>query len=298
MIALALLLDAIFGEPRWLWDRVAHPAVVLGRAIAWADRKFNVGTARRAKGFVLLAALVIGSIAVGHALSMLGWVVEAVLAAILLAQKSLTDHVLAVSRGLRMSVEEGRRQVAMIVGRDTNNMTATAVSRAAIESAAENVSDGVVAPLFWFALAGLPGILAYKAVNTADSMIGYLTPRHAEFGYASAKFDDLVNWIPARLTALGILVAHGHFGAWRAVVQDAKRHRSPNAGWPEAAVAQVHGIALSGPRSYEGEMRDFPYVNSTGRRDLGPEDIDQTVDTLWRLWALLFGAALLIAVVF
>jgi len=293
-LLLAMLLDAATGEPRWLWSRVPHPAVVMGRAVAALDSRLNTGRHRRARGILALAILVAGAIATGAALAALGPLAEILAAAILLAQRSLADHVAAVAHGLRTSLHDGRHAVAAIVGRDTKGMDAPATARAAIESAAENLSDGVIAPVFWFAVAGLPGMLAYKAINTADSMIGYRTPRHAEFGWAAARTDDLVNLIPARLTAL-LLRAFGH-GRPAQIAGDARLHRSPNAGWPEAAMARALGIALAGPRSYEGTPTDFPWVNPTGRRDAGPADIDRAVALLWRAWALALALAGLAAI--
>ena len=198
-------------------------------------------------------------------------------------------HVRAVADGLRMSVTEGRRAVAMIVGRDTADMDGPAIARAAIESAAENFSDGVVAPAFWFAIGGLPGILAYKAINTADSMIGYRTPRHEQFGWAAARLDDLLNLVPARMTALLIWLLSGAPLRWRGAMAEARAHRSPNAGWPEAAMARALDVALSGPRSYYGELRPFAWVHPTGRRKSGPADIDAAVALLWKIWILLAG---------
>jgi adenosylcobinamide-phosphate synthase len=245
-LILAMLLDAWLGEPRWLWSRLPHPAVLMGRLIGWADGRFNRGAARRAKGVAVMVALGLGALALGTVLAALGPVVEVVVAAILIAQRSLVDHVLAVAAGLRVGLADGRGLVAMIVSRDTGGMDESAVARAAIESAAENMSDGVVAPLFWFAVAGLPGLLLYKITNTADSMIGYRTPRHEAFGWAAARFDDLLNLIPARATAALIAVTQGAWRDWRGIVADARRHRSPNAGLPEAAMARALGIALSG----------------------------------------------------
>ncbi|MEM6390284.1 MAG: adenosylcobinamide-phosphate synthase CbiB [Pseudomonadota bacterium] len=297
-LALAMVLDSLFGEPRWLWDRAPHPAVLIGRAIAWADRRLNRGDGKRAKGITLIVGLVAASIAIGAVIAALGWPFEALAAAILLAQRSLVDHVQSVADGLRLSLAEGRDAVAMIVGRDTNAMDDAAVSRAAIESAAENLSDGVIAPLFWFAIAGLPGMLAYKAVNTADSMIGYLTPKHAEFGWAAAKLDDLLNWVPARLTALLILASQTALERWPEVKTEAPRHRSPNAGWPESALARSLDIALSGPRAYEGEMRDFPFVNPDGLHDLRAPDIERAISALWRAWALALALVIAIEAIF
>ena len=285
LLSLAFLIDAVLGEPRWLWSRRPHPAVLLGRLIGWADTRFNLGHMRKAKGIALIAALTLSMLFLGTILAAIGWLPELILAAIFLAQRSLVDHVRAVGNGLRLSLGEGRRAVSMIVSRDTAAMDTSAVSRAAIESAAENLSDGVIAPAFWFLVAGLPGLLVYKAINTADSMIGYRTPRHKEFGWAAARFDDLLNWVPARLTAFLIAATHHGLSAWGKIRAEARLHRSPNAGWPEAAMARALDIAISGPRAYDGEMRDFPYVNPMGRHALGPEEIDAACAALWRVWA-------------
>jgi adenosylcobinamide-phosphate synthase len=292
-LLLALLLDAAFGEPRALWDRWPHPAVLMGRAVAWADRTLNDRT--RAAGVLALLLLLAGAIVLGLALQALpGQIAEVLVGAILLAQRSLADHVSAVARALRLSVPEGRRAVSLIVGRDTAALDEPAIARAAIESAAENFSDGVVAPAFWFALAGLPGLLAYKLVNTADSMIGHRTPRHERFGWAAARLDDLLNLAPARLSALLIRLTAPR-GSWRGIAADARLHRSPNAGWPESAMARVLHVALSGPRSYHGETRDFPWAHAQGRRRIGAPEIDASVRVLWRAWAILLALAVLLA---
>ena len=285
-VVLAMLLDAILGEPKWLWDRIPHPAVLMGRGIAWLEVRLNTGKDRRAKGIMLVILLVAGALIAGLVLSAFGPLVSIVIGAILLAQRSLVDHVSDVARALRLSLGDGRMMVARIVGRDVNALDRSGVARGAIESAAENLSDGVIAPVFWFALLGLPGLLVYKVINTADSMIGYRNDRYAEFGWAAARLDDLVNWPAARLTAILIVLAHLRPGAMEAVLRDAGLHRSPNAGWPEAAIASVLGISLSGPRSYEGILRDEPYVNPEGKRDLGPDDIDASVSALWKTWGL------------
>lgn len=294
----AMLLDAALGEPRWLWSRWPHPAVLMGRVIGWSDQRFNDGSARRAKGVAVMVALVLGAWALGWLIAAIpdGGVLEVIVAAILLAQKSLVQHVQAVSDALRLSLAQGRRAVAMIVGRDTADLSEPAVARAAIESAAENLSDGVIAPAFWFLIGGLPGILIYKITNTADSMIGHRTPRHEEFGWAAARFDDLLNLIPARLTALLIALAHGWLDP-APILRDAPLHRSPNAGWPEAAMAVVLNIALSGPRSYHGEMRDFPWVWPEGQREIGPDAVDAACTALWRAWALMLALVAVIALV-
>ena len=294
----ALLLDAAFGEPGWLWSRVPHPAVLMGRAVAGLDRRWNTGTARKARGVAAVAVLVAGAGALGLGLAALpgGPLWEILLAAVLLAQRSLADHVQAVGDALRLSLGDGRLMVARIVGRDTAAMDQAAVSRAAIESAAENLSDGVVAPAFWFLVAGLPGILIYKVVNTADSMIGHRTPRHEQFGWAAARLDDVLNLIPARLSAVLIAAAAWRPDAAAVVLRDAPRHRSPNAGWPEAAMAVALGVAVSGPRSYGGVMTDQPFVHPEGRRDAGPDDIDGAVRLLWRVWALMLALVVVAAV--
>ncbi|MEM1374231.1 MAG: adenosylcobinamide-phosphate synthase CbiB [Pseudomonadota bacterium] len=295
MIVLALILDALLGEPKWLWDRLPHPAVLMGRAIGWADKTLNTGSNRKAKGAFLVAALLTASHLLGQGLLLLPWPLQAVIAAVLLAQRSLVDHVQRVADALRLSDGEARKAVAMIVGRDTRDMDRPAIARAAIESAAENLSDGVTAPLFWLAIGGLPAMIAYKAINTADSMIGYRTPRHAAFGWAAARLDDILNWIPARGTALLLLATQGALGEWAAVTEEAPKHRSPNAGWPESALARAQSIALSGPRTYDGTLRDFPFVNPPGRRDLGATDIETAISALWRVWAACIGLALLAA---
>lgn len=294
----ALILDALIGEPRWLWDRVPHPAVLMGRAIGWLDTRFNRGGDRKLRGVLVMISLGLVAISLGLLLSRIpGQIVEVFVAAILLAQRSLSDHIRAVGDGLRLSLGDGRRAVANIVSRDTSHMDDSAVSRSAIESAAENMSDGVIAPAFWFLVAGLPGLLLYKITNTADSMIGYRTPRHAKFGWAAARFDDLLNLIPARLTASMIWILTPRRGAIAPLIADAKLHRSPNAGWPEAAMAPAVGVALAGPRSYDGQMIDFPYVNRDGRHTVTPDDIDSAIQVLWRVWFLGLGLLLLLAIV-
>lgn len=289
-----MLLDAALGEPRWLWDRAPHPAVLMGRAVGWCDRMLNRGAARRARGMAVMTGLGLLALGLGWALAQLGPVVEVIVAAIVLAQRSLVDHVAAVARDLRISLGDGRRAVAQIVGRDTASMEASDVARGAIESAAENLSDGVIAPAFWFLIGGLPGLLLYKITNTADSMIGYRTPRHEAFGWAAARFDDLLNLVPARLTAGLILATHGIWSQWGQIAREARQHRSPNAGWPEAAMARALSVALSGPRSYHGTRQEFAYVNAAGRRDIGAAEIEAACRALWRTWgAAVVGAGAL-----
>lgn len=292
-LILAMILDAAMGEPKWLWDRAPHPAVLMGKAVGYLDRRLNDDT--RKGGVVAVLILVIGAIVLGLVLVALPWIwAEVIVGAILLAQRSLVQHVQKVGDGLRMSLAEGRRAVAMIVGRDVRDMDEAAVARGAIESGAENFSDGVIAPAFWFAIAGLPGLLMYKVVNTADSMIGYRTEKYENFGWAAARLDDVLNILPARLTAILIWCVTPTRAPLGQIAADAKLHRSPNAGWPEAAMAPALGVSLSGPRSYEGEMQDFAWVNPEGRKDAGANDIDASVGLLWKAW----GLALVLVTVF
>lgn len=298
LLAAAMILDAFLGEPDWLWSRLPHPAVLMGRAVGALNRLLNRGGARVLKGGLTAALLALGALTLGELLSRLGPVVEILCAAILLAQRSLADHVRAVADGLRASLPEGRRMVARIVSRDTSQMDETQVARAAIESAAENLSDGVIAPAFWFLILGLPGLMLYKAINTADSMIGYRNPRYEQFGKVAARADDLLNLIPARLTGLLIAGLTGQLSRWSEIAADARRHKSPNAGWPEAAMARALDVALAGPRSYDGQMRDLPWVNGGARRRIGPAQIVAATRLLWRVWigtlGLVIASALLL----
>lgn len=290
ILCAALLLDAALGEPAWLWKRLPHPAVLMGRLVSESDAMLNTGAARKLRGVAVVFGLVVAGAVLGLALSLFGPLMEILIAAILLAQRSLVQHVSAVADGLRLSLPQARRAVAMIVSRDTAGMDAPAVARSAIESAAENLSDGVIAPAFWFLVAGLPGLLIYKFVNTADSTIGYRTERYAEFGWAAARLDDVLNFIPARLTALLIALPSGVLRQWPDIRADARLHRSPNAGWPEAAMARAIHVALAGPRAYDGRMQDFAWVNASGIRDIGAPEIDAAITRLWSAWRLMLIA--------
>jgi adenosylcobinamide-phosphate synthase len=270
----ALVIEAAFGYPQGLVRRIGHPVMWIGALIAWADRRWNRAAdafaRRRSWGVALVIGLVGTMAAIGLLLT---WLVQhllpaplatiglGILASSLLAQRSLDQHVAAVATGLEEGgLDGGRPAVAMIVGRDPDRLDEAGVARAAIESLAENFSDGVVAPLVWLVVAGLPGILIYKAINTADSMIGHLTEHHRAFGWAAARLDDLVNLPASRLSALWLTLAACMMpiawprGAWHAVWRDAHKHRSPNAGWPEAAMAGSLGLRLAGPRVYHGEV--------------------------------------------
>jgi adenosylcobinamide-phosphate synthase len=289
---IAVATEAAAGYPHALYRWIGHPVTWLGALIAWCDRAWNSEglsfDQRRLRGVGVLLLLLIVSAGVGMAISSISGhffsrIVALLFCAIIgtafLAQRSLHEHVAAVATALEgEGVEAGRRAVSMIVGRDTRNLGEAAISRAAIESLAENFSDGVVAPLFWMAVAGLPGAIAYKAVNTADSMIGHKSPRHLAFGWASARFDDLVNLPASRLTALWLILAaalspgRSASHAFTVALRDAGQHHSPNAGWPEAAMAGALGIRLAGPRVYNGvEVND--HWMGDGRSDLTAGDI-------------------------
>ncbi|WP_298858367.1 adenosylcobinamide-phosphate synthase CbiB [uncultured Sulfitobacter sp.] len=295
ILILALLLDAALGEPKWLWDRLPHPAVLMGRAVSALDRMLNPKRGGIMAGALTMALLIGGAYLIGWALSLLGPVVEIIVCAILLAQHSLVQHVAAVADGLRVSLGDGRRAVAMIVSRDTAGMDQSAVARSAIESAAENLSDGIIAPAFWFLIGGLPALLVYKIINTADSMIAYRTPRYEYFGKAAAYVDDIMNLIPSRVTCWLIAIPAGLIGQWREIGRDARKHRSPNAGWPEAAMSRAIGVALAGPRTYNGKMQEFPWVGDSGNQNPDPSDIDAAIGQLWRAWGMLLGLTVLLA---
>jgi adenosylcobinamide-phosphate synthase len=303
---LALLLERFFGYPRELYTLIRHPVVWMGKLISLLDTRLNKG-AGKGRGVLALLILLLVTAAVTVPLTWglraipFGWVAEALLATTLLAQKELARAVRAVADALGHGIEAGRQQVSRIVGRDPHKLDESGVSRAAIETLAESASDGVVAPLFWLVIGGLPGIALYKAVNTADSMIGHKTERYRDFGWASARFDDVLNYIPARLTALlfcgaafWVKGADAEKG-WTTALRDAKKHASPNAGWPEAAVAGALGFALGGPRSYDGEVHDLPRFGD-GRPDLGAADIRKALELYAMMLNLALGVTLAIAV--
>ena len=290
ILLLALGLDTLIGDPAALYARLPHPVVIIGRGIGGLDRRLNRAedptALRRAAGIAACILLVTLSFGIGWLLHRSfralpgSWIAEALLVSAFLAQNSLYRHVAAVAQGLASAgLPGGRRAVAHIVGRDPESLDEPAVCRAALESLAENFSDGVTAPLFWALLLGLPGILTYKAVNTADSMVGHRTPRHLAFGWASARLDDLLNFVPARLAGLVLAVAAfllpgaSPGGAFSAMRRDAPLHRSPNAGWPEAALAGALGLALAGPRRYGGVIIEDNWMNAGGRREASAADI-------------------------
>jgi adenosylcobinamide-phosphate synthase len=292
VVAFASLIEAAIGYPPRLFQRIGHPVTWMGAFIAQEERRLNPPSLpeprRKLNGVLALSRILLltllATILLQGAVAWLlpAWLallVIAVVASTLIAQRSLHDHVADVAAALETGgVEAGRAAVAKIVGRDPEQLDQAGVARAAIESLAENFSDGVVAPSLFGVLFGLPGMAAYKAVNTADSMIGHLTPRHAAFGYASAKLDDLLNLPASRLAALLLCLAAALPGeaSGRAALaitrRDARRHRSPNAGWPEAAMAGALGLKLSGPRAYHGDLTPEPWFGE-GREDASATDI-------------------------
>ena len=311
VLLLALIIDRVIGDPEWLWSRIPHPVVIFGGFIGQMDTTLNAtehkSPSARQRGLFTVSMLVFLALISGMIFHFLlqalpfGTVVEAILAAFLIAQKSLLDHLRAVSRAIsEQGLDAGRTAVSKIVGRETANMDEADISRATIESAAENFSDGVVAPAFWYLLFGLPGLFVYKAVNTADSMIGHKTDRYIQFGYAAARLDDLLNFIPARISGLLIAasapILGGKVKSSLSVMQaDAPGHVSPNAGWPEAAMAGALDVALGGPRRYKDKIVDGIWINSMGNRSPNSFDIDRSVRLLDAAW-LLFAA--LLAVIF
>lgn len=295
----ALVSDGLIGYPDRLFRMAGHPVTWIGALIARLDGGLNRGSMRRAKGVLalglLLAIVAIVALTVTALLRQWqwGWIAEGVLASSLVAQRSLHDHVRAVSLGLDQGLEAGRRAVSMIVGRDPESLDEAGVARAAIESLAENFSDGIVAPAFWLLVGGLPGIALYKAINTADSMIGHRTQRHEAFGWAAARLDDLVNLPASRLSALLIaFAAPGRIAPITAALRrDAGRHRSPNAGWPEAAMAAALGLRLAGPRRYGGSIVDDAWMGD-GRAEADAGDIRRGLGIFVRACVILLLAAL------
>ncbi|SEG80463.1 adenosylcobinamide-phosphate synthase CbiB [Bosea lathyri] len=312
LLALALLLEAALGYPQGLYARIGHPVTWLGALIAKLDHALNSEAAsfalRKIAGVAALALLLAVALATALVLAWLcgrlgplGLLPLALLASTLLAQRSLHEHVARVAQGLENGgLAGGRKAVSMIVGRNPDTLDEAGVARAAIESLSENFSDGIVAPAFWLGVGGLPGIALYKAINTADSMIGHKTPRHLAFGWASARLDDIVNLPASRLTALLLIAAAALDGqasatsAWRAVGHDARRHRSPNAGWPEAAMAGALGLRLAGPRTYGAVTVNDSWMGD-GRAEATAADIRRAL-RLYRtacllLWGLAVGGA-------
>ena len=314
VVIAALAFDALIGDPDWLWRRLPHPVTLIGAFIGFLDRTLNRDAwppvHRKLAGVSAVVLLLLVSTACGFLIELalrqiaFGHLLVGLIASTLIAQRSLYQHVARVRTAFADGgLSEARRAVSMIVGRDPDRLDEAGVSRAAIESCAENFSDGVVAPAFWLALLGLPGLIAYKAINTADSMIGHLSPRYQSFGWAAARLDDLVNLIPARLSGLLVAMAAPVVGgstatALKVMWRDAAKHRSPNAGWPESASAGALGLALAGPRRYGERIVDDAFLNAEARKEATPEDIGRALSLLIAaclLQAAAYAALMLVA---
>jgi adenosylcobinamide-phosphate synthase len=293
VVAAALAFDALIGDPDWIWRHLAHPVVLIGESIGWLDRKLNredwPAERRKIAGVAALVAVVAVAVIVGFSLEAVtrpllgGNIALGLIASVFIAQHSLYQHVGAVRSAFDDDLAAAREAVSMIVGRDPEQLDEAGVCRAGIESCAENFSDGVVAPVFWLTLFGLPGLIAYKAINTADSMIGHRNERHKMFGWAAARLDDLVNLVPARLAALLLAIVAPVAGgsivtAIKVMRRDAPTHHSPNAGWPESAMAAALGLALAGPRRYAEGLVDDPYLNAGTHKNAKPDDIGRALD--------------------
>ncbi len=312
LLALALVVETFVGYPATIQKLIGHPVQWIGSLISFLDDGLNDADAsdhdRKLSGVV---ALVVLCLVPGLAAAIIAWVLAKIpggfilnilLATCFIAQKSLRDHVTAVASALPRSLEEARIEVAKIVGRDVSNLDESGVAKAALETLAENTADGIVAPAFWYAVAGLPGLVIYKAVNTADSMIGHKSEKYLAFGWASARFDDLINLIPARLTGLlfaaaSLVISQSAMrNSLKAMWRDAGKHRSPNAGWPESAMAGALGFSFGGPRDYQGESVDLP-VMGQGRTLLNAADIRAGLQLYEHTLVLLLAVAVILAMV-
>lgn len=311
LVAAGMALDALVGDPRWLWSRVPHPVTLMGRSLMVLEAALNrphwPGGWRRAAGSAaLLVYLTAWTVPVFWYASVSSVIyIDVAVAAVLLAGRSLMDHVSAVARALDGAEGLGpaRAAVAEIVGRDTSALDGSAIARAAIESLAENLSDGYVAPVFWLAVAGLPGLVFYKAVNTADSLIGHRSERFARFGWAAARLDDVLNWVPARITAGLLALAASEEErmqeSWNTARRDAAGHLSPNAGWPEAAMAGALGVRLGGPRRYgDREVAGVWFGDGTEAAEAAEAaDIRRALRLARRVWFGTIAVAAAIAIV-
>ncbi len=277
-LLLGYLLDLIFGDP----ERLPHPIVWFGKMISWGEHRLNRGQHRMAKGAVMSIAYILLVFFVLWGLirlvpnAILWCVLNTIIIFYCLAGTTLIREVRNVFLALDESLEAGRKQVARIVGRDTSELTAQEVRTAALETLAENLSDGVIAPLFWLAVLGVPGMVAYKMVNTLDSMIGYRTERYKDFGCWAARIDDIANYIPARLTAVLMVIASGKPSLLKFVWRNGRKHASPNSGYPEAALAGALDCRFGGPHYYFGELFDKPFIGEN-ERDLTTADMLKAV---------------------
>ena len=297
-LLLGWLLDFIFGDP----SRLPHPIVWFGKMISWGEHRLNKGSHRMAKGavmavcFILMVFFVVWGLKQLISNMVLWLILDTIIIFYCLAGTTLIREVREVFLALDRSLDEGRQQVARIVGRDTSQLSAQEVRTAALETLAENLSDGVIAPLFWFALLGTPGMLAYKMVNTLDSMIGYRTERYKDFGCWAARIDDVANYIPARLTALLMVIASGKLSLLKFVWKNGRKHASPNSGYPEAALAGALNCRFGGPHYYFGELFDKPYIGENDR-ELTTQDM-RTAVRINRTAELLMLALTLVVMIF
>lgn len=311
-LLIALIIDAIMGDPDWLWRHLPHPVVWFGGIINFLDRTLNSKNhsfVNKLRGILAVVMLLILAVCAGmiiHWFSQnffVGAVLQTLLVAILLAQKSLIIHIKRVMNALEQpELAAARKSVSMIVGRNPEQLDRAGISRAAIESGAENLSDGIIAPAFWFVVAGFPGLLIYKLINTADSMIGHKNETYSAFGWATARLDDVLNLIPARLTGLLFTLVSPLVGGsikttFSGMMREAGWHRSPNAGWPETAMAYALNISLAGPRSYGTEQVDAPWFNDAGEKQTDQHDIKRSLKLLigalvlqWLLYLGLYAA--------
>ena len=302
-LLLGFLMDRALGDPM----RLGHPIVFFGHLIGFGEKHLNNGTSRRLKGFLYNGSLVsfaflllgaainyyLGDLYFGHFLLLTIALPSTICIFYMLSGKTLVTEVKGVFSALSVSLEAGRKQVGRIVGRDTGALSAQEIRTAALETLAENLSDGVVGPMLSWSFFGTPGILTYKMINTQDSMVGYLNERYRAYGFFSAKLDDLVNLIPSRTTAILMLIAAGRLDLIRKTFQHGKRHLSPNSGYPEAALALVLGCRFGGPHDYFGEVVDKPYIGEVGR-ELSDEDLQHAIQITQRTEWLALGLSLLL----
>ncbi len=289
LACMAFLIESLIGYPKPLYAQIGHPVEWIGKLISYLDDGLNdldaTPHSNKLNGVIALAGLIIAVGAptwlIAKILNTLpyGFICNALIATAFIAQKSLSEHVGKVATALGQSLSEARTEVAKIVGRDPSSLDEGGIAKAALESLAENASDGVVAPVLWYAIAGLPGLVIYKAINTADSMIGHKSEKYLAFGWAAARLDDLVNLPASRLTGAlfaGAALVNGKAlmtAAWKVMWRDAAKHNSPNAGWPEAAMAGALGLKFGGPRNYEGQTQELPTMGD-GRAPRNAADID------------------------
>ena len=310
----ALILDALIGDPAWIYTRISHPVAWIGKMISWSEQHFNRETRsnfqRRLLGALTIIVICVITSGVSSMIVVIsqaipvGWLVLSLVVSIFLAQRSLYEHVAAVADTLTQSLDAGRIAVARIVGRNTQTLDQAGVARAAIESCAESFSDGIVAPIFWYVVGGLPGLVIYKTVNTADSMIGYRTQRYHAFGWIAARLDDVMNIIPSRVASilLGLatfLIYKGihRKAAWAVTWYESNHHPSPNAGWPEATIAGALNRALAGPRHYGTDTIEYPWLNAQASPIATIQDIRLALRLVVRaigiLWFCIIGYGML-----